>query len=394
MDSSPDDKPLLTISEVLARCANAGRPLAASTFRTYVAKDKAPRPAGKRGNQPLWRESEISSWLKNYAEVKDDVQVVSAPSKVRLHSEHGIVLDPDLSEHEAMKQAERELQARVIALESTLALRSSRIEDMENRKEHTLAESHVDANFISRLIKNFDAQRRARSLQNWLELRQSEYQEIQQTLLAARHDLRIVKKWNDELLSWAKYQENEREQQARQLAYAQEQASTALPLEKSLSLADFILANPHRLSYATKGTAGELENSEVLDQLRNHGTYRGKLVLRGADFGFRYRLDATDRGEYMENGEWRVSWIGNARADGELYAELFDRTLEPRVFFFGALPETSLQKMIDWLFPFECQQGERNSLGLIARAYEEQKDAGFPALTLPKRNHAENFPEE
>lgn len=382
MESPINEKPLLTISDVLARCVNSGRPLASSTFRTYVAKGKAPRPAGKQGNQPLWRESEIKTWLKNYADTRDEVEIIHAPQKVRLHSEHGVELDPDISEHAAMKRAEQELQEQITALESAVSLRQSHLDDLEERKDKALTEDHVDVGFIARLIKNHDSQRRARTLQNWLELRQSEYQEIQQALLAAKHDLRVVQKWNEELLTWAKYQEKEREEMALQAAFAQEQAKSVLSLDNALSVAEFVLEKPERLSFAYEvGGSGHAPREEVLQALREQGTYGAKVVLDGADFGYRYHLDATDRGEYMDDGQWRVSWTGNFKTEGELYAELFFPQEEPLVLFIGPVPETTLRKMIDWLIPFERRQRERNSLGLIAKAYQEQKEAGFPALT-------------
>ena len=39
--------------------------------------------------------------------------------------------------------------------------------------------------------------------------------------------------------------------------------------------------------------------------------------------------------------------------------------------------------MIDWLGPLERRQRERNSLGLLIAAYNEQREAGFPALPTP-----------
>ena len=56
------DDPRLTSAQVLDRLAAAGRPIAASTWRSYVARGQAPEPALHVGSTPLWAAADIDEW--------------------------------------------------------------------------------------------------------------------------------------------------------------------------------------------------------------------------------------------------------------------------------------------------------------------------------------------
>ena len=53
-----------TTNEVLQILAAAGHPIAAGTWRAYVARGEAPQPARRVGRTPLWDDEEIRAWVE------------------------------------------------------------------------------------------------------------------------------------------------------------------------------------------------------------------------------------------------------------------------------------------------------------------------------------------
>lgn len=60
------DRRLLTTQEVVDLIeAETGSAIAPATFRSYVARGQAPRPAERRANTPFYRRKEILEWAHN-----------------------------------------------------------------------------------------------------------------------------------------------------------------------------------------------------------------------------------------------------------------------------------------------------------------------------------------
>lgn len=51
-----------TTADVLAYLAAEGKPLARTTWTSYVSRGYAPKPESKIGNMPLWRASAVRTW--------------------------------------------------------------------------------------------------------------------------------------------------------------------------------------------------------------------------------------------------------------------------------------------------------------------------------------------
>src|SRR6476620_3910721 len=117
-----DTSPLLTLEEVLTVAASSGRPLTASTFRTYVAKKQAPQPSRRRSRTPLWDRSEIEGWVQNDYErtsythaaeaLEIPTRVTTGHTPISLRSSHLVQIDPALPFPDALVKAERELELR------------------------------------------------------------------------------------------------------------------------------------------------------------------------------------------------------------------------------------------------------------------------------------------
>lgn len=61
-----DIRGLLTVDQVLALFTDeTGKIIAAKTFRSYVARGRAPAPAEHIGRTPLWKRNDILAWIRD-----------------------------------------------------------------------------------------------------------------------------------------------------------------------------------------------------------------------------------------------------------------------------------------------------------------------------------------
>ncbi|MDJ0363132.1 transcriptional regulator [Rhodococcus sp. H29-C3] len=55
----------LTLPQVLTRIEERmGKKIAASTWRSYVARDQAPKPVRRVGREPMFAGADIEEWIK------------------------------------------------------------------------------------------------------------------------------------------------------------------------------------------------------------------------------------------------------------------------------------------------------------------------------------------
>lgn len=405
------EKRLLTLAEVLSVAASNGRPVTASTFRTYVAKKLAPQPTHRRSRTPLWDSSEIEGWLQNDFERTSSAhaeQALAIPDvmtempAVSLRSSHLVRLDPALPFPEALVKAEGELKRRVDELRDVVSRLQAAI--ATTCLEGAIPPRHFREGLIAGLLQRREAARIERQRNRDAEEDASYLKATTIALRDAEGDHELVNDSVLNLLAWAEAEKKRRVAQVLDAEVEQERAQRRLKEERGRrfeSAIAFIRDDPERLSWvsSSSGQRDEPPKAAVLDAIAgtpsDFDPYDIFLVLGGADFGYHWRQDGTDTRLMSSDeplGGWRVSWL---QASGELYAQFRPEVPgwnSPKsrlinsapVWLIGRTPRTSLRSMIDWLAPLERRQSERNSLSIVFDAFDEQESADFPALRIHK----------
>lgn len=374
----------LTLQQVLVVCAEAGRPLTESTFRTYVSKGNAPAPAHKEGRVPIWDAEQIAAWAagelesvnsRHAAELYAQAHVAAdASGPLMLHSEHLITLDLTLPTHEAVVKLEKDLTERLGALEDAV----TRMEQTLGRRLTTEPEREVDGGTtLMRILRRWNGGRQDRARQAYLDQIAGHLAITRGARDAAAHDLPAVKSWIAGLLMWAHDEQTRRHQQLLSEEVAAERAARELDLTACVTEVEFVRADHRRLAWFSCDR--DIDRAQVLAMIDAGHDPQVYLGLGGADFGYRWRHDSTDNPHWRDHaqGSWRVSWIDST---GELYAH---STHHHKVLLLGVTRPTTVETMIAWMLPLESQQSQRNSLALLAAAFREQQEAGFPNLTPP-----------
>lgn len=373
---------LITLQQVLIACAEADRPLAANTFRTYVAKGLAPAPAHRQGRVALWEATQVRSWAagglgslagQHAAELYARANpTADASSPLAVRAEHLVRLDDTLSAHEAAVKLEADLVDRLAMLADEVA----RIETLMGRQlAHQRASGPAEGAIVGRILRRCKAAHEDRARQLYLQALAEQLAAARAGRDAAKANLTATRSWIAGLLVWA---QNEQARRHKAVLEQEAAAERSLDLSGCVSEAQFVRQDHRRLAWFTPD--GELDRAEVLARIDAGADPKVRLVLEGADFGYRWRLDGTDRPHRSGSAEhaagtWRVSWINST---SELYAH---NPRHHQVLLLGATPPTSLSTMIAWLAPMERHQSQRNSLAMLAEAVTEQREAGFPNLT-------------
>ena len=400
----------LTLEEVLTLAAGSGRPVTASTFRTYVAKKQAPQPASRRGRTPLWDRAEIEAWAVSehdrvsYIHAEETLLAIQpaalSRAPISLRPTHLVQIDPALPFPEALVKAEDELENRIghlrevsERLATVLPDRRAPVDDRRTQPQQGL---------IARLLQRRDSTRNYRMQMQELSEVTAEFAATSAALQDAQDDLGVVRESIFGLLSWAAAEKRRRLDLVLTAELEQERAERRLDERRGqlyCSAIEFIRDDPKRLSWVSSasGDRDKPAKSEVLEAIagtRSDLDPRAVfLVLSGADFGYTWRQDESDTDMDYSNkpaGSWRISWI---ESTGDLYAQHrpgrrgwqspTTRSInDSKVWLIGRTPRTSLRAMITWLSPLERRQSERNSLSIVFDAFDQQQSAGFPALSV------------
>lgn len=383
----------LTVQQVVSVAAETGRPLAVSTFRTYVAKNQAPQPVRRAGRTPLWDEDQIRTWIDQgrlatltHDRALEQWHADSATNPfpvaplIELDPSHLVNLNAALPLHESIAQAEVDLEMRIVVLDE--AVRHFEASLARTEAEGTAGQDltwQAHRMTVATLLQRWKTIRLDRAIEQDRTLLQQRLFSVRRALDDARHDLRTCRGWTSELLRWADAQRARRIERLLSEEMEAERRDRALQGDEGRlygSAADFVLEDARRCSYALSAGAANrpIRAADVLEDLRATGSTKATLVLAGGDFGYSWRHDGSDNPGYSRPGQWRVSWIGSS---GELYAE---HRQHDKVWLVGTTPAVAFERAVNWLAPLERRQDERNSLAVLFGAYAEQREAGFPAL--------------
>ncbi|GAB3252241.1 hypothetical protein [Arthrobacter pigmenti] len=378
---------LRALQEVLAICANEGHQITASAFSKYVSTGKAPAPTTHNGRIPLWSEDEITAWARDGIEpvtpqgTPPAVPADAADDLPQLSPLHSVVLDQTLPQHKAMAKAEDALTERLHQLEAAMAnLETERTEELQSR-QITAASSNAKPGAIDRLLQHLGTARAEREQQKDEEILAEALAETTSAREAATADLEAVRSWNRGLLTWATEEQARRQAEHDAAQIAAEHARRHLRLDDTVSIEEFIRHDHRRFSWFSSDDKN-LTTADILATIDAGEDPNAVLVLAGADFGYKWSHDSTDAppttGDWQDRPTtWRISWI---KETNELYAIHLGSY---RVKLIGTLPRTTFERVMHWVRPLESQQKQRNSLALAAMAYEEQREAEFPALAIP-----------
>ena len=368
-EGSPD---LVTGDQALGICAQAGYPLAASTWRAKVGEGVAPPVAHRRGRTPLWRRADVQQWAQEVAGHRAAIGPVVEPTQpgrgLLLRSElHGVTLDPLAPRLLAIDDARGRLAARRDDLDEAVArLERYTTAAVDHDSAPGEERRHGLAAVLARLwsgtpgLVHHDSSRRT----------QVELRDASDARQAAIEDLAVIEDYVDGVLQWAARETHRRQVAAEQTDLADEEVARVDRMEDLVqrrygSPTEFVLEDPGRLAWAhTVGQSDGIGKSEVIERVRESPDGHGlRLVLGGIDLMYNWRLDGTDLGS---QGRWRVSSLFDST--GEIYAEHQDTGW---VLVVATLPTSAPMAVVAQLRDIEARRRERNSLVLMAEAVHD-----------------------
>lgn len=386
------DGPLTTYG-ALALASSYGTRITLATFRGYVSNGDAPAPERKVGRHPLWNQEEVREWASGLKQRRGKVAEPEAPGHyVPEILEHFSPDHFDLDEERIQEMSEAEL---IFHVYNALPRLIGNLEGSADRYERVTQDRLEKINGLEELPTGMSVaalwtwiidSRKIRASRNELEAIYARHSKIIDLLNVAKLTYSKCALWLESSQSWSRWtemaQREAKEAKVLEDWWSSLDAEAAEWTSRIVRTQDYALEDPRRVSYVLelRRKIGEYPAWSRMNDEQRTAVPENKLVLDGADFGYRWEVPGW-------SGVWRLGWIERS---GELYLERRLQGAHGSVLPLISTPAQGegvrLDEVMDWLAPFERVQSQRGALGLLLREIAEQEKMGWPSLV-----RADNF---
>lgn len=362
----------ISVYAALAVCHHHGALLTETTWRSYVSRYKAPRPANHLKREPFWDQDAVAAWARERSDGRNDTGR-SAPAPLRITTPLDAA-DANTPMHERAQMAVEQLPATLRGLDRAIA-------NARNPSTVSAGAPPSSDSAGERLAGTIRQAEISTTLAPPSSLDRAEQQvaELEAARLHVARDLSAAQEWLEHLARWALRLTSDTTEAKPSAANATWRASTLQQgeawLDRAVPVLTWAHEDPRRIAYIHPhgGREGVPWRDASAAELDGLGVQ--EIRLDGVVYAGRWEIPGS-------TGRWSLAWSPRT---SELYLENELHSARPdegrSVVPVAQLPTGSTQETVAaWLDPFLAIGPDPLAAGLLAGEVALQESLRWPSI--------------